>query len=240
MDIAVLPEPPFSYPELYADLSLALETDRLEVVDLRLAPPYLVADILAGRCILERSPLERARFEAGKRAQWRELAQRTRRPPKEPRGPAANAAREGRMTLRPEFLAHALAELERIAQELEKYRETTEAQLTTNLSLRWTIERGLLAGLSVVFHVADPILSQAYGRTATSYEALLSELQAAGVISAELYGRLRGSGGFRNVLVHEYVTIDLGQVLAALRSAPQRLRLFRQEIEAWMQRQARP
>ena len=39
VDLAVLPEEDLSLPQLYADLSLALGTDRLDLVALRAAPP---------------------------------------------------------------------------------------------------------------------------------------------------------------------------------------------------------
>lgn len=226
VDIAVLPDKGFSYTRLYANLSLALCTDRLDLVDLRLAPPYLVGEILLkGRCILAESEEKRAQFEHGKRSEWRENRHWWLR----------KVQKGENMGIRPEFLGKALAELERIAQELEKYQETTEEQLATNLSLRWTIERGLLAGLTVTFQVADHILSQAFERTPGSYEELIAELRAVGVISEELYRQMRGSGGFRNVLVHEYVAIDASRVIEALREAPGTLRMFRQEILQWLQ-----
>lgn len=226
VDIAVLPDEGFSYTELYAELSLALGTDRLDLIDLRLAPPYLAAEIFfKGRCMLEKSEEDRARFEGGKRSEWRESRHWW----------LLKAQREEKMSIRPEFLERALAELERIAQELEKHRQATEEQLATNLSLRWIAERGLLAGLTVVFQIADHILSQAFGRTPGTYEELIAELRAVGVISEDLYHRLRGSGGFRNVLVHEYVTIDFSKVAEALREAPETFRLFRQEVRQWVQ-----
>ncbi len=225
VDIAVLPDAGFSYTNLYADLSLALGTDRLDLVDLRRAPSYLAAEIfLKGRCILEKSEEDRMRFEGGKRSEWREN-----------RHWWLHKVQKGeKMSIRPEFLERALAELERIAQELEKHQQITEEQLATNLSLRWIAERGLLAGLTVVFQIADHILSRAFGRTPGTYEELIAELRAVGVISEDLYHRLRGSGGFRNVLVHEYVTIDLSKVTEALREAPETFRLFRQEVRQWM------
>jgi uncharacterized protein YutE (UPF0331/DUF86 family)/predicted nucleotidyltransferase len=226
VDIAVLPDEGFSYAELYAELSLMLETDRIELVDLRLAPPYLVAEILLdGRCILTKSADERARFESGKRSEWRENRWRWVR----------DLAKEEAMDLQPEFLGDALSELERIAQELEKYQNATGEQLATNLSLRWTVERGLLAGLTVIFQVADHILSRAFGRTPASYEELIAELRALDVVSEELYHQMRGSGGFRNVLVHEYVSIDLSRVAEAVRRSPAVFRRFRQEILQWLQ-----
>lgn len=133
-----------------------------------------------------------------------------------------------------EFIAQALAELERIEQELEKYRNTTAEMMATNLSLRWTVEMGLLAGLSIIFRVADHILTHAFRRSVPTYEGLLSELRTVGVISDSLHSLLQGAGGFRNVLVYEYLDIDLREVAAVLQKAPDAFRTFKDEVSAWV------
>ncbi len=73
IDIAVLPDEGFSYRALYADLSLLLHTDRLDLVDLRFASVYLQDEILQhGRCVYARSQAEQEAFERGKRTHIRE------------------------------------------------------------------------------------------------------------------------------------------------------------------------
>ncbi len=223
VDIAVLPEAGFSYRALYADLSLWLGTDRIDLVDLRLAPAYLLDEVLVhGQCVYVRDPIKATLFEQGKamyvrdvRARWQRLSQ------------------EGSMPVKPEFIEHALNELERVAQELERYQDVTAADLMSNLSLRWTVERGLLVGLTLVFQVADHILARGFQRRAETYEALLAELRNVEVISEALYQNLRGAGGFRNVLVHEYVAIDLNEVAETLHKAPRVFRMFITEIRQW-------
>ena len=138
------------------------------------------------------------------------------------------------MGLNRQFLQEAIRELQTVTSELAKYQNITLASLETNLSLRWTVERGLLAGLTLIFQIADHILSEQYGRRVDTYEGLLRELCAAGVISESLYSSLRGSGGFRNILVHEYARIDLRQVLEAVRNAPRQFSTFVQEISGWI------
>ena len=54
------------------------------------------------------------------------------------------------------------------------------------------------------------------------------------MISEDLYRRLRGAGGFRNILVHEYVEIDLNEVAEVLRKAPDVFRSFKREISKWL------
>ena len=224
IDIAILPERGFSYRAFYADLSLAIGTDRLDIVDLRLAPAYLLEEILTrGRCIYLKDPIKTTLFEQGKRLWIQEVYSRWQR-----------LSREDSMPVKPEFIEHALNELERVAQELERYQQVTAADLASNRSLRWTVERGLLVGLTLVFQVADHILVRGFQRRAETYEALLAELRNVGVISRVLYQDLRGAGGFRNVLVHEYVAIDLDEVVEALRKAPRVFRTFIEEIRHWL------
>lgn len=228
IDLAVLPSEGFSYTNLYADISKALKTDRVDLVDLRFAPSYLLAEILSsGRCIFARSDLERCQFEGGKKSQWRDEHSR-----------ALKFLRNGKLVgLREEFIIKAASKLERIAQELEKYQGTTADAMATNLSLRWTVECGLLSGLTILFHVAEHILANVYGRTLETYEGLLAELCSVGVISQSLYQQLKGAGGFRNVLVHEYLEIDLNEVANALTKAPQIFRSFRAEVLSWLSQQ---
>ena len=110
IDIAVLPDRGFSYRALYADLSLLLNTGRLDLVDLRFAPAYLQGEILQqGRCVYARSQEEREAFERGKRAHVREMCLRWLRTLE---GPP--------MPLKPEFIARALAELERVTNHARK------------------------------------------------------------------------------------------------------------------------
>jgi len=229
IDLAVLPEAGFSYTTLYADLSQTLGTDRLDLVDLRFAPLVLQLEVVKrGRPLVVRSEEERFRFEGRVRMRYRDERRRWNRFLAVVQGGMAA------MAVQRDFVARALAELERVVQELERYRGTTAQGMAANLSLRWTVERGLLAGLALLFQVADHILAAHFRRTAETYEGLLLELHTCGVISEGLYGQLRGAGGFRNVLVHEYVGIDLNEVAHTLQKAPEVLRAFTQEVMAWL------
>jgi len=229
IDLAVLAGRGFSLPALYADLSLALNTDRLDLVDLRVAPSYLQVEIItAGRCLWMSSPADQVRFEQAIRMRWRDDRMRLLK--------RAKARRRGKHTmgLHPEFLEYAFTELERVAQELEKYQGTTAEEMAADLSRRWIVGRGLLAGVTLLLHVADHILTHRFGRLVSTYEGLLAELHGNGVISAQLYKRLRGAGSFRNILVHEYLQIDLQEVAKALRQAPRAFRAFVHEVADWL------
>lgn len=229
IDIATLPGPGYSFRSLYADLSQALGTDRLDIADLRHAPVTLQFEVVTrGRTLYCVSDQDRECFEQAVRNHFRELIIRTRH-----LAPLKRRSSEN-MTLRKEYLIRAIHELEQVAAELSMIPLPDPAALQANLSLRWTIEGGLLAGSTLIFNVTDHILSTEFQDHAETYEGLLDKLHAHGGISQALRQRLKGAGGFPNILVHEYMAIDLGEVARMAQEAPEIFRGFAAELREWI------
>ncbi len=97
------------------------------------------------------------------------------------------------------------------------------------------MQHGLLAGISLILQAAQHILARRFGALPESYEASLAALRTHGVISAALYRRLRGAGGFRNVLEHEHLQVDLKRVAQYARRAPTTFRDFADELIRWLE-----
>lgn len=229
IDLAILPDKGYSFTRLYADLSLHLGTDRIDLVELPVAPFWLQREIMrTGKLLYCREPSLASRYEAGILSLCHEAQQHM-------QAQTHWIARRQRMGIDSDFLWQVVLNLQRVADELEKYRGTTGDELATSLSLRWTVEHGLQSGLTLILHAASHILTRQFGVAAESYEASLAELHARGVISRSLYRRLRGVGGFRNVLVHEYLQIDLERVARFLSKAPAVFRAFADELTEWLQ-----
>ncbi len=131
---------------------------------------------------------------------------------------------------RTETIATALKELDRVTEELAKHRGVTLEELEASLSRRWTIERGLIAGANLVFDTADHILSSRFHVYPETYEDSLRLLRDNSVISEELYGSIKGLGGFRNILVHEYLGIDMAEEYRNFQKALKVFRDFAREI----------
>ncbi len=96
------------------------------------------------------------------------------------------------------------------------------------------MERGLIAAASVIFDVTDHILAGHFGLYAETYEESLNSLCDKQVLSTALYGRIKGLGGFRNILVHHYLEIDPREVAENFRKALDVLPRWSQEILAWL------
>ena len=138
------------------------------------------------------------------------------------------------MILRREAIEERLKELDQILQELEKYREVTWDEFRANLSQRWIIERGLIAAASVIFDVADHILAGHFGTYPETYEESLQRLTEKGVLSESLYRRIKGLGGFRNILIHRYLVINPREVLEYFHKGLDIFPRFAQEILTWL------
>ena len=141
------------------------------------------------------------------------------------------------MVVKRTIIIERLKEFDEILAELNKYRMVNETALRQDLSQRWIIERGLIAAAEIIFDITDHILAAHYGIYPETYEDSLEKLKENKVISVSLYSQLRGLGGFRNILVHRYLGIDIANVAQnyqkGLRTFPQ----FAQEILAWLDSQ---
>jgi len=79
IDLAVLPDEGFSWMKLYAKLSEQLTTERLDLVDLSVAPLTLQFEVVTtGRCLFARSAEDREHYEQRVRMKLRDELPRIR------------------------------------------------------------------------------------------------------------------------------------------------------------------
>lgn len=130
-----------------------------------------------------------------------------------------------------------LAELDNVVAELRVQEgEAVDAhELEGDISRRWRLERGLLAAANLILDVASHVTTGHFASHPATYEESLRELATHGVIADTTYGILRGLGGFRNVLAHEYIEIDLQEIVRwrarLLEAAPSVIR----EVAGWLE-----
>lgn len=136
--------------------------------------------------------------------------------------------------LREEVVNLRLKELDTILQELEKYKNIDPEALRTNLSQRWIIERGLQAGAELIFEIGDHILSSHFSHYSETYEDTLKALFQRDVISEDLYLQIKGLGGLRNILVHQYTVIDTDLVFNGFQKCLKVFPLFAREVLQWL------
>ncbi|AGB42245.1 hypothetical protein Halha_2371 [Halobacteroides halobius DSM 5150] len=122
-----------------------------------------------------------------------------------------------------------LKELRSYLNQLDKYQEITVEELENNLEQRWVIERGLQLSIQLVLDIGNHILSEE-GITVNNYTGILKELGELEVIPPEFAKKIKGMAGFRNVLVHDYMEVDLELLVRVINNSLKDFKKFAQYI----------
>lgn len=107
--------------------------------------------------------------------------------------------------------------------------------LRHDLTERWAVERGLQLCVQSVLDIATHLAASA-GRDAPDYATAIDELGRLGIVPAALANKLRPLAGFRNVLVHGYINLDLVRVHDVLNRHLDEVREFAREVNAYVTR----
>lgn len=140
----------------------------------------------------------------------------------------------GNVVLRPEAVRQRLLKLEESISRLEVLGRSDRVTLRTNFREAWAAERGLQIAAETILDVGNHILSAHFGESARDYEDVITQLAARSVLDEGLRTRLKGLGGFRNVLVHGYLELDPDRVADYLAKAPADFAEFVRAVRQWL------
>ena len=117
---------------------------------------------------------------------------------------------------------------------LSRHAERSARELQASADLRWAVERGLELCVQNVLDVASHVVA-AHGLDVPDYATAIGRLAEVGVISADFAAELRPIAGFRNVLVHGYLEVDLGIVERVLKEKLPDFEEFAPCVEAFLE-----
>ena len=129
---------------------------------------------------------------------------------------------------------HLLA-MQAALQNLQHHRDTTIAELQTNRDRLWAIERGLQLIAQNALDIATHVVAAA-GFDSVDYATAIDRLATVGVLSPEFAARFRAIAGFRNVLVHGYLELDLALVHRLLTERLPDFAEFARSIERYLEK----
>ncbi len=109
-----------------------------------------------------------------------------------------------------------LQAMRRLLDHLGSLGTVTPEQLDGDFAVRLQVERALSQVVTLATEINSHVVSRELGRAPTDLRGSFTDMAEAGWLDAELARNLRSSSGLRNVLVHEYVEVDLGIVAAAV------------------------
>jgi len=109
---------------------------------------------------------------------------------------------------RPDSVAKRLEKLREYQGDLAQWRDLSLDEYLADRTTRYAVERLLHLVAEAVLDILDHLLSAKQAIVSDTYEEVLSNAHRGGILSEDRYRELRGLGGFRNILAHEYVGLD--------------------------------
>jgi len=106
-------------------------------------------------------------------------------------------------------------------------------ELHTDTELLWVVERGLQLCAQNALDIATHIAA-GRGRDVPDYASAIDELGRLGVLDHDFVREFRNVAGFRNVLVHGYLDVDLDVLHALLHDRLGDFESFAGRVEAYL------
>ncbi|WP_286959309.1 MULTISPECIES: type VII toxin-antitoxin system HepT family RNase toxin [Arsenicicoccus] len=121
---------------------------------------------------------------------------------------------------------------------LARQGEVSGAQLRDDLVLRLAVERALSQLVDLASDVNSHVVAVAGIAEPTDYRSSFRQAARAGLITDELARRLGPSVGLRDIVIHEYVQVDLDLVARAVPQAASQFDEYVAQVKAWLQARA--
>jgi uncharacterized protein YutE (UPF0331/DUF86 family) len=130
-----------------------------------------------------------------------------------------------------------LEQLRTYLDRLAELRQHSREALRNDWHVQSMVERNLQLAIEVVIGVCEQVIAGLSLPTPESGREALATLANAGVIGHELAGALQQAVGFRNIIVHQYMSIDYDLVYDALHNDLGAVEAFLAAVSAFIQTQ---
>lgn len=127
-----------------------------------------------------------------------------------------------------------LSEVENYILTLERLRIYSITELQKNREKLWSVEHGLQLTIQLVIDSGNHILAAVGEQEVEDYVDVIDKLGERGIIPSEFAQTIRGMAGFRNILIHEYATVDIKKVYHVLHNQLDDFRKFAKYIDAYL------
>ena len=106
-----------------------------------------------------------------------------------------------------------LQNMEEALARLKLYEDLSLEDLASDLGLQWILEKGLQVLIQNLLDIGAHLLASAFKNDWDDYSQIIEKLGIHGVIPGSFAEKIKGMAGLRNILVHDYLRIDLERLL---------------------------
>lgn len=99
---------------------------------------------------------------------------------------------------------------------LKEYQGLSLEELSASPKVYWAVQHGLQLCVQSVLDIASHLVATLGGPIGEEYRSHVLALGTLGILPQPFADRIAAMAGFRNVLVHEYIDVDLAEVRRVL------------------------
>jgi uncharacterized protein YutE (UPF0331/DUF86 family) len=133
-----------------------------------------------------------------------------------------------------DLIERRLAELELLVGQASEYRQITAEDYRRDWKTQRIVERTLQMAIETCLDIANQVIADRGLKVPSTYAQTFDVLAGAGLLRPELHQPMRRMVGFRNIVVHEYASIDAEHVVRILRDHLDDLTKFVVAVRAWL------
>jgi uncharacterized protein YutE (UPF0331/DUF86 family) len=134
-------------------------------------------------------------------------------------------------------IARHLEQLRIYLDRLIELRQYSREALKGDWRIQSMVERNLQLAIEVVISICEQVIASQSLLTPSSSREALSTLADAGLIARDLATALQQAVGFRNIIVHQYITIDYDLIYDALQNDLDDVEAFLAAISMFLRNQ---
>lgn len=116
-----------------------------------------------------------------------------------------------------EVIEQHIQNMEEALANLSKYKDISFEEFQKDLSLIWIVEKGLEILIQNLLDIGAHLLASEIKNDWEDYGEVILKLGNHGIVPQEFSDQIKGIAGLRNILIHEYLRIDLNKLFDYLR-----------------------
>lgn len=116
-----------------------------------------------------------------------------------------------------ELIEEHLQKMEEALARLKMCRDLSPKVLNSDLGLQWILEKGLQVLIQNLLDIGAHILAGGFKNDWDDYSQIIRKLGVHGVIPSAFADKIKGMAGLRNILVHDYLRVDLEKLIEFVR-----------------------
>ncbi len=142
------------------------------------------------------------------------------------------------MVFKKESIEQRLKKLREIYKFFDLHKSITFEQLQKDITLSFAVERASALAAEIIIDVLAHILSSDSNIFPDTYEETIKLSCRNKIISEKLYKNIKGLGGYRNILIHEYLALDYAEVHKNFIKLVKVIPSFEREILLYIERRS--